>query len=77
MSNDPQKKPDKNENPYRAIGLVSAIGTDLALCVLGGVYLGKWIDGEFGTTPIFLMIGLLVGLGVGIYSMMLLIKKFM
>lgn len=77
MTNEPPKPPNKNDSPYRALGVVSAIGTDLAMCVLGGVYLGKWIDAAAGTSPAFLIVGLFVGLGVGIYSIMLLIKKFM
>ncbi|WP_018132210.1 AtpZ/AtpI family protein [Effusibacillus pohliae] len=70
------KQPDKKESPFRAIGLVSAIGTDLALSVLGGVYLGKWADNHFGTSPAFLITGLFVGLAAGIYGMLLMIRRF-
>ncbi|WP_200760611.1 AtpZ/AtpI family protein [Effusibacillus dendaii] len=76
-----QPSDDKNKNnpnnPYRAIGVVSAIGTDLAACLIGGVYLGRWVDGYFGTAPAFLLIGLFVGLATGIYSMIQLVKRFL
>lgn len=73
----PPEEPGKKDNPYRAIGMVSAIGTDLALSVLGGVYLGKWIDSQFGTAPVFLVAGLLAGLAAGIYGIILLAKRFL
>ncbi|GAX89372.1 membrane protein [Effusibacillus lacus] len=71
------KKSDKKDNPWQALGLVSAIGADLAGCVLGGVYLGMWLDGQIGTAPVFLIVGLVTGLAAGIYGIMLLIKRFM
>ncbi|MDB5085688.1 MAG: hypothetical protein JWN30_2574 [Bacilli bacterium] len=51
---------------YRAFTLVTAIGTELAGCVIGGLYLGKWLDAKWGTTPWLLLTGMLLGLTVGI-----------
>jgi ATP synthase protein I len=67
----------KLDNPWRAITLVSLIGVDLAICVVAGVTLGKYIDGLLATKPWFLMLGLLVGLGVGVYSVYRIIRAYL
>ena len=33
--------------------------------LLGGLFGGRWLDGRFGTDPVFLVIGLILGLVVG------------
>lgn len=68
-----EKKP---RNPYKAMALMSAISAQLVGSILIGLFLGKWLDAEFGTLPLFLILGLLLGLATGIYSMLQLIKKF-
>ncbi len=65
-----------DENPWRALALVSAIGIDLAICVIAGVWVGNWLDGRLGSEPLFLIIGILLGLTVGILVIIRLIKPF-
>jgi ATP synthase protein I len=67
----------KLDNPWRAITLVSLIGVDMAVCVVAGVWLGKYIDRLFATAPWFLLIGLLVGLGAGVYSVYRIIRAYL
>ncbi|MFY0544232.1 AtpZ/AtpI family protein [Brevibacillus sp. H7] len=67
----------KIDNPWQAVGLVSLIGVDMAVCVVSGVYLGKYIDGLLATKPWFMMLGLLVGLGVGVYSVYRIIRGYL
>jgi F0F1-type ATP synthase assembly protein I len=66
----------KIDKPWQAIGLVSVIGVDMAVCVIAGVWIGKYMDGLFGTKPWLLLAGLLVGLGVGLYSVYRLIRAY-
>lgn len=75
----PDKKPDQKgePSPFRTLGLVSAIGIDLVSSILGGIYLGKWIDSQFGTAPSFLITGLFVGMFGGIYSVVVMVKKLL
>jgi len=50
----------------RLIGL----GWLVALSIVGGIMLGVWIDSELGSSPLFMMIGLALGIGVaalGVY----------
>ena len=44
----------------RLIGL----GWLVALSIVGGIMLGVWIDGELGSSPLFMLIGLALGIGV-------------
>ncbi|MGZ0051732.1 AtpZ/AtpI family protein [Brevibacillus gelatini] len=67
----------KIDNPWRAITLVTLIGVDMAVCVIAGVLLGKYLDGLFATNPLFLMVGLLAGLGIGVYSVYRIIRGYL
>ncbi|MDG0811759.1 AtpZ/AtpI family protein [Cohnella rhizosphaerae] len=69
----PPLPPD--ENPWRAAGLVTAIGAELAVCVGLGWWIGSVADGNRGTSTWYL-VGLLVGLVAGIGSAVGLIRKF-
>jgi len=68
--------PNKDQNPWRAIGLVSAIGIDLTLFLLLGVWGGKWLDARFDLSPLFLIVGIFLGLALGILVIIRLIKQF-
>lgn len=66
----------QKENPWKMVALVGAIGMDLSFCTLAGFYGGQYLDGRFGTSPLFLLVGLLGGLAIGIYGVYLLIQSF-
>ena len=53
----------------RALGLVSGIGFSIALTIGGGVLLGLFLDDQFGTAPIFLLVGMLLGLALAGYTL--------
>ncbi|MFE1242727.1 AtpZ/AtpI family protein [Fictibacillus sp. NPDC058756] len=65
------------KRPYKAMALMSGILSQLVGCILIGLFGGKWLDEYFGNEfPIFLIIGLFLGLGAGVYGMIRLISKF-
>ncbi|MCM3764034.1 AtpZ/AtpI family protein [Neobacillus niacini] len=66
----------KDRNPFTAMALMSTILASLAGCTLIGVFAGKWLDKHWGTEPIFLIIGLFIGLAAGIYSMLVSVRHF-
>ncbi|SFA42231.1 Putative F0F1-ATPase subunit Ca2+/Mg2+ transporter [Parageobacillus thermantarcticus] len=67
----------KNERyPFRAIGLMSAIVSQLAGSVLIGIFGGRWLDRRLDSEPLFLIIGLLLGLTAGISAMLRTIRQF-
>ncbi len=67
----------KNENPWKAFAVVSAIGIELAVLLLVGIWLGKKIDLIYNTSPMFLVAGIIFGLILGILSIVKLIKPFL
>ena len=69
-----QKDPDRNG--LKSMALMSTILAQLAGTTLMGIFSGRWLDARWGTEPLFLVIGLLLGLTAGIYSMFLSLNHF-
>ncbi|PLR85119.1 hypothetical protein CVD25_00095 [Bacillus canaveralius] len=65
-----------NRHPFKAMALTSAILSQLAGSTLIGIFGGRWLDRMYGTEPLFLIIGLLLGLAAGIYAMLSLVRHF-
>lgn len=74
MANSPQRTP-QDDNPWRAAGLVMAIGAELAILIGLGWWLGSFYDDRYGTHYGSLT-GLVVGLIAGIGSAVGLIRKY-
>ncbi len=65
-----------SNGPWKAAMLVGVIGLDLSSTTIGGFWLGRMLDRWLGSEPAFLIVGVLVGLAVGIFSIMKMIKPF-
>jgi len=52
----------------KAFMFVGLIGVDLAITTIGGFWLGRLLDRKWNTEPLFLIMGVLLGLAVGISS---------
>ena len=50
-------------------GDFAGAGVQLAVCIVGGLYLGQWLDRRFGTTPWLLIAGVVVGASAGFYAL--------
>lgn len=75
MNESPERPPlPPDDNPWRAAGLVSAIGVDLVVMLGLGWWLGDVYDQHQGTRYGYL-VGLLAGLIAGIGTVALLIRK--
>lgn len=62
----PVLKPrDPVSGPYLTLGL------QLALSVVAFFFLGRWLDGKFGTDPWLMLAGLVVGTGGGLTSFLI------
>lgn len=57
--------------------LFSEIGISLLVTTLLGVLVGYWADGQFGTLPVFVIVGFLVGAGAGTLMIYRLVSKFL
>ena len=47
---------------------LTGVGFFVAACILGGVLAGLWIDNKLDTRPLFILLGLAVGLAVAFYG---------
>lgn len=47
----------------------AGVGAQFVISILLFLYLGKWLDGKFGTDPLLLIVGVFVGAAVGIFNM--------
>ena len=65
-----------NRHPLRAMALMTAISSQLVGSVLIGIFAGRWLDKFADTEPLFLVIGLLLGLAIGIYAMLRTVRQF-
>ena len=62
--NGPSRPPPRYPGPmaYAGIGMLNAI------CLIGGGALGWFVDRTVGTLPVFMLVGLLLGAGVGVLA---------
>ncbi|MBU0519938.1 AtpZ/AtpI family protein [bacterium] len=58
-----------------AFDLALRWGLTLAVSVLLGFFLGRWVDLKLGTTPVFILIGVFWGVGGSFYSLFLQVKQ--
>lgn len=61
-------------NPWKYAGLATAIGTDLALCLVAGYYGGNLLADRTGQR-LWIAMGLLLGLVVALTSIVFMIKR--
>ncbi|BCG61390.1 AtpZ/AtpI family protein [Paenibacillus sp. URB8-2] len=74
----PEQPNKENRNAvksFRTMGIVSAIGVDLAGCTIGGYFLGKWLGDMWGNSGLWVGLGVLFGMLSGAAAIVSLIKK--
>ena len=57
--------------------LFSEVGLVLLVTILAGILAGYWVDQQLGTIPIFVLVGLAVGLTAGAVAVYRLIQRFL
>jgi ATP synthase protein I len=57
--------------------LFSEIGLSLLVTTLVGVLIGRWVDGQLGTLPVFVILGFLAGAGSGTVLIVRLVSRFL
>jgi F0F1-type ATP synthase assembly protein I len=57
--------------------LFSEIGLSLLVTTLIGVLVGRWVDGQLGTLPVFVILGFLAGAGSGTVLIIRLVSRFL
>ena len=59
---------------WRAAALAAEFGFTVVGGLVGGVILGQFLDARLGTTPVFLLIGILGGFVLSLYLMYLIYR---
>jgi len=73
LPENPKNNPNKPKNgrgqgALQALAVTTTIGTELGITTTLGFYIGRYLDNKFATAPLFLIICLLFGLGIGIMA---------
>jgi F0F1-type ATP synthase assembly protein I len=58
----------------QALAIASQLGFVVGAAVLLGYLAGSFLDARFGTSPVFLVLGILIGVASGFYSVAQLAK---
>jgi len=58
------------KNYSRLILAYSTIGIQLAAILLLFLFGGHWLDERYGSSPWFVLLGTVIGMGVGFYNLM-------
>jgi hypothetical protein len=66
-------KKSNGDNPWRAAGFVGVMGIDIAICVSLGYFLGDRFGGSRG----WVAFGVLIGLAVGIFTCVILLRRIL
>lgn len=53
------------------------LGTAVAACVGAGVLLGVWLDGRVHSSPLFLLLGLLLGVSAAVATVVTQVRRFL
>ncbi|SES83191.1 Putative F0F1-ATPase subunit Ca2+/Mg2+ transporter [Natronincola peptidivorans] len=59
----------KKGNVLENIALISYIGISMIIPIIGGVYIGRWVDNRFDTQPIFLFACIIIGVIVAFINL--------
>ncbi|MBE3571803.1 MAG: AtpZ/AtpI family protein [Moorella humiferrea] len=54
----------------RFANMAFSFGVTMTAAILLGLYGGMWLDRRLGTSPLFLVVGVLAGVGVGFRSIL-------
>jgi F0F1-type ATP synthase assembly protein I len=71
----PQEKPPTPDLP--GIAAFATMGTTIATCEAVGVLLGLWADRSWGTAPVFLVIGIVLGTVAAVVSVVQQVRRFL
>ena len=65
-----------DKDAREGIGIFSEITGLIALPVVAGALMGKWLDEKYGTVPWLIITGTVLGIAVAAISISSLVKKY-
>lgn len=72
----PKVPPKQRKEILRALSMFSQIGITMVVCIVMGVFLGRFLDNWLGTTPWMLLIFAFLGAGAAFKSVYDMSKRF-
>lgn len=69
------KDPHSQNNPWRAVALVSAIGIDLVVCMVVGFFAGNYMS-NLTDQKVWIVVGIMAGFAIGVVSIIYILKQF-
>lgn len=60
-----RRKTNRGRSVWQGIGQVGTVGWMVVLPAVGGAFLGRWIDSRYGTSILWTLALLTVGLAIG------------
>lgn len=63
-----KKSAEKLNESFKNVGPYLGLGTQLAAAIILMFFLGRWLDEEFDTTPLMILICSFIGGFAGIYN---------
>lgn len=72
-----EEKKRKPNEIVRAMAISTALGTEMAICVVLGFYGGRHIDRLLGTEPWLMIAGILLGVATGTFAIMKIMDRYM
>ncbi len=62
---------------FKQVGYLSAVGLEVAVSTVVGLFAGRWLDGKLGTDPFLMIVGLVLGVVAGFRSVYRSARKVM
>lgn len=63
--------------PWLAAASLSGLGFYIAGAIVLGIWGGRWLDTKFNTSPLWLIIGLILGIAVAVTGTYNMLKPFL
>jgi hypothetical protein len=73
----PDASPPDGLKPLPGAVAFTGMGLSAAICVAVGVFLGIWLDGLTHTAPLFLVVGLVLGVAAAVGSVVTQVRRFL
>ena len=64
-------------NRWAAALRLTGVGFFIGISIVGGTFAGLWLDGKLNTRPVFILIGLFLGLIVAIFGVYRMVRPLM
>ena len=66
----------QDPGPLYQFGFYTALITQMAMSLVGGVLLGYYLDGYLDTAPLLIVLGTVIGMAVSIRNLFQMVKHF-